>query len=518
MSLLIEALKKAEDEARKRKLTAAGTQPFIPVPSGLADMPDDSLKRAQSASHANAPADPQAPTAMDFPELSLAATTPSAVVDTHNKSSRDSTGTVATPDPGSGPADLGASSTNPVKQSNEKAQRDPTAMAAIAARSAAYSAGVTNNPLVSGSVFQTTSAPEIIPAVTPRQAKSAAGVMAGGEMAGRSVKASRRLTVLILAVVLMTLPIAAFLLFGNNVFTSPSTVIASSAQAPDRAKTAPPALPAAIDQVSPTTGTTSPVPPAAPAAANTQQVPVASSSRARTAAADRKIPIPAAARPVDAVDSTRMTAAREPGSLSLRSNATKPASAMDSAYAAYQAGRPEDAGRLYREVLKNDPGQRDAWLGLAVIAHAANQREAAMDAYKRVLRLEPQNGTALAGISSLSNDSEDSRQESRLRELLARSPQEADLNHALGLVLSAEKRWSEAQPLFFKAHALAPLEPQFAYNLAVTLDHLRKHALAIQYYETALTLAQGKNAGFDESSTRKRLTALKTAAVENRAP
>lgn len=511
MSLLIEALKKAEDEARKRKLTAAGTQPFIPVPSGLAAMADDSLKRAQSTGHASAPADPQPPTAMDFPELSLASTTPSAVVDTHNKSSRDSTGTEATPDPSSGPADMGASSVHPVKQSNEKAQRDPTAMAAIAARSAAYSAGVTNNPLVSGSVFQTTSAPEIIPAVTPRQAKSAAGVMAGGEMTGRSVKASLRLTVLILAVVLMTLPIAAFLLFGNNFFTSPSTVIASSAQAPDRAKTAPPALPAlpaAINQVSPTAGTTSPVPPAAPAAANTQQVPVASSSRARTAAA----------RPVDAVESTRMTAAREPGSLSLRSNATKPASAMDSAYAAYQAGRPEEAGRLYREVLKSDPGQRDAWLGLAVIAHAANQREAAMDAYKRVLRLEPQNGTALAGISSLSNDSEDSRQESRLRELLARSPQEADLNHALGLVLSAEKRWSEAQPLFFKAHALAPLEPQFAYNLAITLDHLRKHALAIQYYETALTLAQGKNAGFDESSARKRLTALKTAAIESRAP
>ena len=67
MSLLIEALKKAEDEARKRKLTAAGTQPFIPVPSGLADMPDDSLKRAQSASHANAPADPQTANCNGFP-------------------------------------------------------------------------------------------------------------------------------------------------------------------------------------------------------------------------------------------------------------------------------------------------------------------------------------------------------------------------------------------------------------------------------------------------------------------
>lgn len=182
---------------------------------------------------------------------------------------------------------------------------------------------------------------------------------------------------------------------------------------------------------------------------------------------------------------------------------------MDSAYAAYQAGNATEAARLYREVLKADATQRDAWLGLAVIAHANNQLEPAMDAYRRVLRLEPQNATALAGVSSLSRSAGEPQQESRLRELLARSPQEADLNHALALVLSGEQRWSEAQPLFFKAHALAPKEPQFAYNLAVALDHMRKSSLAAQYYETALGLAQGKAAGFDEANARIRLAALR---------
>ncbi|MGQ2980949.1 MAG: tetratricopeptide repeat protein, partial [Polaromonas sp.] len=191
--------------------------------------------------------------------------------------------------------------------------------------------------------------------------------------------------------------------------------------------------------------------------------------------------------------------------------ANRPASLMDSAYAAYQAGNSVEAARLYREVLKADATQRDAWLGLAVIAHANNQLEPAMDAYRRVLRLEPQNATALAGVSSLSRAAGEPQQESRLRELLARSPQEADLNHALALVLSGEQRWSEAQPLFFKAHALAPKEPQFAYNLAVSLDHMRKSSLAAQYYETALGLAQGKAAGFDETNARSRLAALRAA-------
>lgn len=191
---------------------------------------------------------------------------------------------------------------------------------------------------------------------------------------------------------------------------------------------------------------------------------------------------------------------------------------MELAYAAYQKGNADEATRLYREILKNDPTQPDAWLGLAVIAHANNQREPAMNAYKRVLRLEPQNPTALAGINSLNNNTNEPKQESKLRELLARSPQEADLNHALAVVLSAERRWSEAQPLFFKAHALSPQEPQYAYNLAVTLDHLRKPALAAQYYETALTLAQGKATAFDENSARTRLAALKLANASKSPP
>jgi Tfp pilus assembly protein PilF len=191
----------------------------------------------------------------------------------------------------------------------------------------------------------------------------------------------------------------------------------------------------------------------------------------------------------------------------------KPPTTLQAAYAAYQAGNTPEASRLYRDALKQDPTQRDAWLGLAVIAHNSNQLEAAMDAYKRVLRLEPQNATALAGLSSLNNNAEEPRQESKLRELLARSPQEADLNHSLALVLSEQRRWSEAQQLFFKAHTLAPQEPQFAYNLAVALDQLRKSALAAQYYETALSLAQGKAASFDEARARARLAALRSVSV-----
>jgi tetratricopeptide (TPR) repeat protein len=382
--------------------------------------------------------------------------------------------------------------------------REPTAPDVMAARSAAYSGGATNNtPAVALTPDMATTANVPSP-VTPRQAKSAASVMAGQPSPGVIKVKQRRQAVLLGFVVLMALPVAAFYLFGDALLNSASMLPVSAVN------TAPPAVvsPPAVRSAALSVALVSPAP---------------AITAASAPAVERRTPVP---RPAQVADNTRRTSIVTPTTTSVVSQVTptvvtgpaKTAPLLASAYAAYQTGKSDEAARLYREVLKSDPGQRDAWLGLAVIAHAGNQREPAMDAYKRVLRLEPQNPTALAGLSSLNGSSDEPRQESRLRELLARSPQEADLNHALGLVLSGEQRWSEAQPLFFKAHALAPQEPKFAYNLAVTLDHLRKPSLAIQYYDTALLLAKGQSTAFDEQSARNRVSVLKASAAENKSP
>jgi len=361
-----------------------------------------------------------------------------------------------------------------------------------------------------------------------RRALSAAGVMAGNARARGAGKSRQWL--LAGSALLLAVPLVVFLFFGDALFGSKSTPLlanpprvtvvagdlaaAGATPLPQSAAAAPTvvsvatSLPDAV--ASPPPASLALPTPAAAAVANVAAArPAAIAQRPRPVA--RVSPQGAVAAPADASDTGRSQrgGAQSVAAVSLVPNAARPASLMDAAYAAYQAGKPAEATRLYQDVLRADPTQRDAWLGLAVIAHAGNQREPAMDAYKRVLRLEPQNATALAGLSSLITTAGEPQQESRLREMLARSPQEADLNNALGLVLSGEQRWSEAQPLFFKAHSAAPQEAQFAYNLAVTLDHLRKSALAAQYYETALGLATGKVSGFDEASARNRLTALR---------
>jgi Flp pilus assembly protein TadD len=352
-------------------------------------------------------------------------------------------------------------------------------------------------------------APSVV--LTHRQAMLAAGVMAGSRQRTSAGTQAWKKWGLVLALGVL-FPAAALVFYGDLLITSVKLLATApiSPTVQSIPTTMPISLPAA--PVTPVTHTArvtepSPVIAAAPRPA-TQQ-----STRTRLAAAAP--PQEIIDKPTAAPDANSRSATAAPGpSLSLTPSAAQPDALMASAYAAYQAGNPTEASRLYRQVLKADPTQRDAWLGLAVMAHADDQREPALDAYKRVLRLEPQNATALAGIHSLSSQGGTPQQESRLRDLLARSPDEPDLNHALGLVLSSAQRWSEAQPLFFKAHQLVPLEPRFAYNLAVTLDHLRKPSLARQYYEAALVLAQDSEAGFDESSARSRLAVLRAGFAE----
>ena len=567
MSLLLDALRRAEEDSRKRKLdasvTGAGPSPMVTegeTPEDLAQTSGAELT-LQAQTQPSSPtlelavADAQASTAppapapgMDFPDLTLVSDEPAT----------------AAPLPQAAPVTALADARTPIQPYGRYAR--PTG--AQAAQSAGPAAGgwaaaqaarepvrpstgsfaarapVSQAPEISPAAAASLDRVAPVPGTTQRQAISAASAMAGASARKVPNKQQQRRQWLLAAVALVVaLPVAAFLLFGDAIFGSSSTLaagktrlpgVAPQVAAPD-APTAPPAelaapgnlpavagdttgaagadksAPAAPQPVAGTVLSSAPTVAGSPTLASAGPVPVAARSRTATQ-------IPAhntAARQAPARGDSRpgSGAASDGQGVALRANAAKPASLMDAAYAAYQAGKTTEATRLYQDVLRADPTQRDAWLGLAVIAHAGNQREPAMDAYKRVLRLEPQNATALAGLSSLITNAGEPQQESRLREMLARSPQEADLNNALGLVLSGEKRWSEAQPLFFKAHSAAPQEPQFAYNLAVTLDHLRKSGLAAQYYETAIGLAQGRASGFDETSARSRLTALKAGAA-----
>lgn len=177
-------------------------------------------------------------------------------------------------------------------------------------------------------------------------------------------------------------------------------------------------------------------------------------------------------------------------------------------YQALSEGRMNDAEQLYQEVIVKHPHERDALLGLAVIAHRQMQTERATDLYQQVLREDPGNSTATAALVTLLVQVDPVAAESRIKQLLDQKSTSPELHHVLGSVLARQKRWGEAQQSFFRAYSLAPGNAQYAYNLAVALDHLNKPAAALPYYEKTVRILRPGDTSIDRGALHRRVQEL----------
>jgi tetratricopeptide (TPR) repeat protein len=173
------------------------------------------------------------------------------------------------------------------------------------------------------------------------------------------------------------------------------------------------------------------------------------------------------------------------------------------------AGDLASAQLAYQQALRDDPGNRDALLGLAAVDTRSGRFESADAAYARLLQIDPRDPHAQAGLIALRSGRIDPlAAESRIKYLLAADPGSHVLYFTLGNQLAQQGRWAEAQQQYFKAFAAESDNPDFAYNLAVSLDHLRQDKLALEYYRRALSLAAKRGASFDASAARERVAQL----------
>lgn len=182
--------------------------------------------------------------------------------------------------------------------------------------------------------------------------------------------------------------------------------------------------------------------------------------------------------------------------------------AVKRGYDAIASGDLAAARVEYERALRADPLNRDALLGLAALDSRVGDYNRAAASYARLLELDPRDPVAAAGLIGLRGAVDPVQAESQLQNLLAAQPDSAVLHFALGNIFAVQSRWADAQQSYFRAVAAEPENPDYEFNLAVSLDNLHKETLALEHYQRALALAASRTAGFNKPQAEARIRDL----------
>jgi Flp pilus assembly protein TadD len=181
---------------------------------------------------------------------------------------------------------------------------------------------------------------------------------------------------------------------------------------------------------------------------------------------------------------------------------------IQEAYSAFRVGESQRAETLYREALQRTPANRDALLGLGAINVQRGMRDRAYEYYRRVLELDPKDAVASAALFSLGGGADREISEERLQGLLEHNANTPELQFSLGNVYARRGRWADAQQAYFSAFSADSGNADYAFNLAVSLERLGQQKAALGYYEKALALARVRPAGFNTAQASARVNAL----------
>lgn len=254
----------------------------------------------------------------------------------------------------------------------------------------------------------------------------------------------------------------------------------------------------------------SPVPAALPAlpldpSATAKSAPISPSTAAASVAASR----PAFSSRAEATEPISASGrGNNAPQIRLTRSYPEPDANVEAGYASLQGNHLDSARHEYERALKADPNNVDTLLALAAIAQRQGRSADAERYRQRAIDADPRDPSAQAAILGGSANGDQLTNESRLKSLLAAQPESGPLNFALGNLYSRQSRWSEAQQVYFNAVAADADNPDYLFNLAVSLDHLRQPKLAAQHYRLALDASQRRPAAFDRERARLRLAEL----------
>lgn len=235
--------------------------------------------------------------------------------------------------------------------------------------------------------------------------------------------------------------------------------------------------------------------PAADSAAEASEPGAAQGTTEQTVQAAAPVSRPAVAAP--AVPPVFGEPPKQPANSNVAVTRNRPALTVNQhvleGYDAFSRGDDAAAQQAYRQALQADVRNIDALLGMAAIAARQNRQQDAIGWYQQVLQVEPRNGMAQAALLELQGQADPLSSETKIKNLISQQPQAAYLHAALGNHYAEQGQWALAQQSFFQAYHLDAANPEYAFNLAVSLDQLGKSSLALQYYQQTQALLAGGN-------------------------
>jgi tetratricopeptide (TPR) repeat protein len=161
--------------------------------------------------------------------------------------------------------------------------------------------------------------------------------------------------------------------------------------------------------------------------------------------------------------------------------------ALEQGLGLHQAGRLNEAERLYRQILEIDPNHADGLHLLGVIAHETGHSEAAVDLIRRAITRNGRVadfhcniGTALQALGRLIEAKVHYRRAIRL------NPNHAEAHNNFGNALREQGKLDEAQREFRRALSLRPDYAEAHYNLGNVLLDLGRTDEAIRHFQEAV--------------------------------
>ena len=182
---------------------------------------------------------------------------------------------------------------------------------------------------------------------------------------------------------------------------------------------------------------------------------------------------------------------------------------LNRGWTAFQRGEYDSASKAYNKVLQREARNRDALLGIAAVSVRRGETEKARENYLELLELDPLDPYAHAGLASIAQTEGASLSESRLKQLIEKQPDGAHLQFVLGNLYAQQDKWPQAQQAYFSAWQGDNENADYAFNLAVSLDHLKKYNEAERFYQSSLNLAHNRKTGFSVDAVENRLQLLR---------